>query len=104
MDRLLGAGLIKKSFYPTWLTNPLLVKKSNGKWRTCVDFTNLNKKCPKDSVPLTRINQLVDVMVGHALLSFMDAYSGYNWISMYESIRHLSQIENFTVILVCLSS
>ncbi|KAK0583054.1 hypothetical protein LWI29_032902 [Acer saccharum] len=48
----------------------------------CVDFTYLNKACPKDSFPLPRIDQLVDATVGHELLSFMDAYSGYNQIRM----------------------
>ncbi|XP_074352841.1 uncharacterized protein LOC141691993 [Apium graveolens] len=75
VDRLLEVGLIKESFYPEWLVNPVLVKKPNGKWRTCVDFTDLNKACPKDSFPLPRIDQLVDATAGHALLSFMDAYS-----------------------------
>ncbi|XP_074336467.1 uncharacterized protein LOC141673611 [Apium graveolens] len=83
VDRLLEVGLIKESFYPEWLANPVLVKKPNGKWRTCVDFTDLNKACPKDSFPLPRIDQLVDATAGHALLSFMDAYSGYNQIPMY---------------------
>ena len=58
----------------------VMVKKSNGKWRMCVDFINLNKACPKDSFPLLRINQLVDSTIGHKLLSFMDAFSGYNQI------------------------
>nr|XP_017221509.1 PREDICTED: uncharacterized protein LOC108198257 [Daucus carota subsp. sativus] len=84
VDRLMKAGLVKESFYPTWLANPVLVKKPNGKWRTCIDFTDLNKACPKDSFPLPRIDQLVDSTAGHALLSFMDAYSGYNQIPMYE--------------------
>ncbi|XP_074374821.1 uncharacterized protein LOC141715244 [Apium graveolens] len=83
VDRLLQAGLVRESFYPMWLANPVLVKKLNGKWRTCVDFTDLNKACPKDSFPLPRIDQLVDATAGHALLSFMDAYSGYNQIPMY---------------------
>ncbi|KAM6548883.1 hypothetical protein CsatB_020559 [Cannabis sativa] len=64
--------------------NPVLVPKPNGSWRTCVDFTDLNKACPKDSFPLPSIDQLVDATAGHALLSFMDAYSGYNQIPMYE--------------------
>ncbi|XP_063942768.1 uncharacterized protein LOC135150410 [Daucus carota subsp. sativus] len=84
VDRLLGAKLIKESFYLTWLANPVLVKKPNGKWRTCVDFTDLNKACPKDSFPLPKIDQLVDATAGHALLSFTDAYSGYNQIPMHE--------------------
>ncbi|KAK0574362.1 hypothetical protein LWI29_022506 [Acer saccharum] len=50
----------------------------------CVDFTDLNKACPKDSFPLPRIDQLVDATVGHETLSFMDAYSGYNQIKMHK--------------------
>ena len=49
IDKILSNGFIKESFYPSWLANPILVKKPNGKWRTCVDFTDLNKACPKDS-------------------------------------------------------
>ena len=60
-------------------------KKANGKWRMCVDFTDLNKACPKDSYPLPRIDQLVDSTMGHKLLSFMDAFSGYNQIRMDEA-------------------
>ena len=51
----------------------------------CVDFTDLNKACPKDSYPLPRIDQLVDSTAGHQLLSFMDAFSGYNQIRMDEA-------------------
>ena len=78
VDKLFSNGFIKESFYPSWLANPVLVKKPNGKWRTCVDFINLNKACPKDSFPLPRIDQLVDATSGLALLSFMDFYSRYN--------------------------
>ena len=49
-----------------------------------MDFTNLNKACPKDSYPLPHIDQLVDSTAGHKLLSFMDAFSGYNQIRMDE--------------------
>ena len=61
-----------------------MVKKYNGKWRMCVDFTNLNRACPKDSYPLPRIDTLVDSTAKHELLSFMDAFSGYNQIKMNE--------------------
>ena len=61
-----------------------MVKKSNGKWRMCVDFTDLNKACPKDSFPLLRIDQLVDSIAGHKLLSFMDKFSRYNQILIVE--------------------
>jgi hypothetical protein len=70
-------------YYPDWLANVVLVKKSNGKWRMCIDFTDLNKACPKDSFPLPRIDTLVDSTAGHGLLSFMDAFSGYNQIRMH---------------------
>ena len=63
----------------------VMVKKANGKWRMCVDFTDLNKACPKNSYPLPRIDQLVDSIVGHRLLSFMDAFSEYNQIRMDEA-------------------
>ena len=60
----------------------MLVKKANGKWRLCIDFTDINKACPKDNFPLPRIDLIVDATAGHELLSFMDAFSGYNQISM----------------------
>ena len=59
-----------------------MVKKANGKWMMCIDFTDLNKACPKDIYPLPCIDQLVDSTTGHKLLSFMDAFSGYNQIRM----------------------
>ena len=73
-------GFIQEVYYPNWLANVILVKRANGKWRMCVDFIDLNKACPKDSFPLARINQIVDSIVGHKLLMFMDAFSGYNQI------------------------
>ena len=71
-------------YYSEWLANVVLVKKANGKLRMCVDFTDLNKACPKDSFPLPRIDQLVDFTTGHKLLTFMDTFSGYNKIKMAE--------------------
>ncbi|XP_050290234.1 uncharacterized protein LOC126728462 [Quercus robur] len=84
VTKLLTAGFIWEVYYPEWLANVVLVKKPNGKWRMCVDFTDLNKACPKDSFPLPRIDQLVDSTAGHKLLTFMDAFSGYNQIKMAE--------------------
>ena len=63
----------------------VMVKKANGKWRMCVDFTDLNKVYPKDSYPLPRIDQLVDSMASHRLLGFINAFSGYNQIRMDET-------------------
>nr|KYP54147.1 Transposon Ty3-I Gag-Pol polyprotein [Cajanus cajan] len=82
-QKLLNTGFIHEVRYITWLTNVVLVKKSSGKWRMCVDYTNLNKACPKDSYPVPSIDRLVDGASRHALLSFLDAYSGYNQIMMY---------------------
>ena len=81
---MLTAGFIREVYYPEWLANVVLVKKENGKWRMCVDFTDLNKACPKDSFPLSRLDQLVESTAEHKLLTFMDAFSGYNQIKMAE--------------------
>ena len=61
-----------------------MVKKANGKWRMCVDFTDLNRAYPKDSYPLPWIDALVDSTTRHQLLSFMDAFSSYNQIKLNE--------------------
>ena len=82
IEKLIKLDFIKEVHYPEWLANVVLVKKKNGKWRFCIDFTYLNKACPKDSFPLPKIDSLVDSTVGHQLMSFMDAYSGYNQIQM----------------------
>ena len=82
VDKLLQATTIREVEYPEWLANVVLVKKANGKWRLCIDFTDVNKACPKDSFPLPRIDLIVDATAVHELLSFMDAFSGYNQISM----------------------
>ena len=82
VGKLLQVGAIREVEYPEWLANVVLVKKANGKWRLCIDFTGINKACPKDSFPLPRIDLIVDATAGHELLSFMDAFSGYNQISM----------------------
>jgi len=79
----MDAGIIREIQYTSWVSNVVMVKKSNGKWRMCTDYTDLNKACPKDSYPLPNIDKLVDNAAGYKYLSFMDAYSGYNQIPMY---------------------
>jgi hypothetical protein len=54
VKRLLSAGVIREVTYPEWLANTVMVKKANGKWRMCIDFTDFNKACPKDESPLPR--------------------------------------------------
>jgi hypothetical protein len=85
LRKLLETGFIKEFFHPTWLANLVLVNKKNGKWRMCVDYTSLNKACPKVPFPLPRIDQIVDSTAGCELLCSLDAYSGYHQIKMKES-------------------
>ena len=82
VSRLLATGAIREIQYPTWLSNTVVVKKKNGKWRMCVDFTDLNRACPKDFYPLPQIDQLVDSASGYDRLSFLDAFQGYHQIPM----------------------
>ena len=80
--KLKKAGAVKEVFYPEWLANTVVVKKKSGKWRVCVDFTDLNKAYPKDPFPMPRIDQLVDTTVGHPWMSFLDAFQGYHQIPL----------------------
>jgi hypothetical protein len=82
VKRLLSAGVIREVKYPEWLANTVMVKKVNGKWRMCIDFTDLNKACPKDKFPLPRIDSLVDATSSSELMSLLDYYSGYHQIWM----------------------
>ncbi|KAM2230228.1 hypothetical protein ACFX1S_014657 [Malus domestica] len=91
VEKLKGIGFVREVNYPTWVANVVLVKKNPTKeslllqkvlWRMCVNYTDLNKGCPKDSFPLPFIDRLIDSTVGCELLSFMDAYLGYNEILM----------------------
>ena len=80
MVRLKQAGAIKEVFYLKWLVNTMVVKKKSGKCRVCVDFTDLNKACPKDPFPMPKIDQLVDATVSHPRMSFLDVFQGYHQI------------------------
>ena len=82
MTKLKQAGAIKEVFYSQWLANTVVVKKKIGKWRVCVDFTDLNKACPKDPFLMPWIDQLVDATIGHPQMSFLDAFQGYNQIPL----------------------
>ena len=85
VDNLLKAGFIRKIKYSKWLANIVVVPKKGGKWRVCVDYTDLNGACPKDNFPLPRIDQIVDALIEHGMLLFLDAFSGYHQIPMYPS-------------------
>ena len=76
--KLVETDFIREVYYLDWLVNMVMVKKANGKWRMCVAFTDLNRACSKDSYLLPRIDTLVDLIVRHQSLSFVDAFSRYN--------------------------
>lgn len=83
VSKLLEAGHIVEAQFPKWLSNAVMVPKSTtGKWRMHIDFSNLNKACPKDQYPHPRIDQLVDSTSGCQMLSMMDAYQRYHQIKM----------------------
>ena len=83
VDNLLATCLIREVKYPEWLANVVVVPKKGGKWRVCVDYSDLNEACPKDSFPLPCIDQIVDATVEHGIMSFLDAFYGYHQISMH---------------------
>ena len=68
-------------------------------WRVCVDFTDLNKACPKDPFPMSRIDQLVDATGGHSRMSFLDAFQGYHQIHLalndQKKIAFVTSIGNY---------
>jgi hypothetical protein len=88
--RLLAAVFIMEVLHPDWLSNPVMVEKKKDEpaivkiWWMCVDYTNLNKACPKDPFPLPRIDQVIDSTAGCELLSFIDAYSSFHQIPLYQ--------------------
>ncbi|XP_026414336.1 uncharacterized protein LOC113310015 [Papaver somniferum] len=84
VEKLLEAGFIRPVQYPRWMSNVVPVPKKNGKIRICIDFTDLNKACPSDPYPLPRIRDLVDAPSGCGRQSFMDGFSGYNQIPLFE--------------------
>ena len=75
VEKQYNAGLLRTVNYLEWLANVVSVPKKDGKVRMCVDLRDLNKASLKDDFPLPHINILVDNIVGHALLSFMDGFS-----------------------------
>jgi ribonuclease HI len=84
VHRLLEVNFIEPIVYPTWLANVVMVQKKSGKWRMCIDFTSLNKACPKDNFLLPRIDKIVDSAAGCEVMSLLDWFSGYHQIYMKE--------------------
>ena len=82
VTKKLKVGFIKLVRQTEWIANVMPVPKKDGKVRMCVDFTDLNKSCPKDDFPLPHIDVLVDNIASSALMSFIDGFLGYNQIKM----------------------
>ncbi|GKC00308.1 hypothetical protein Tco_0986444 [Tanacetum coccineum] len=84
VSKLVEAEIIREVHYHDWLSIPVMVKKHDGSWRMCVDFTDLNKSCPKDCYPLSKIDWKVESLCGYPFKCFLDAYKGYHQIQMAE--------------------
>jgi hypothetical protein len=83
LARLVSTDFIREVLHHEWLANPVhVLKKNKVDWRMCVDYTDLNKQCPKDPFGLPRIDQVVDSIASCSMLSFLDCYSGYHHISL----------------------
>nr|GFB46293.1 reverse transcriptase domain-containing protein [Tanacetum cinerariifolium] len=82
VEKLVKAGIMREVYYHDWLSNPVMVKKHDGSWRMCVDFTDLNKACPQDYYPLPEIDWKVESLCGYPFKCFLDAYKGYHQIQM----------------------
>ena len=82
IQRLKEVGVIREIYFSEWLVNTVVVKKKNGKWKVCVDFTNLNRACPKDLFPMLKIDQLVYATYRHPMMSFLDTFQGYHQIAL----------------------
>jgi hypothetical protein len=78
VQRLQDAKVIREVKYPVWLANTVQVKKNNGKWRMCVDFTDLNKASKKDDFSLERVDKIVDDVANSEMLSLLYMFSGYH--------------------------
>ncbi|GJU59750.1 reverse transcriptase domain-containing protein [Tanacetum coccineum] len=86
----LKAGIVRPVKYPTWISNPVLVKKTDGSWRMCIHFKNINSACPKDYYPLPEIDNKIEAVMGFPLKCFLDAYKGYHQVQMAEEDKEKS--------------
>jgi hypothetical protein len=75
-------GFIREVHHPRWLANLVVVPKVGRKREMCIDYTSLNRACPKDHFPLPQIDQIMDSISGYDLLCFLDAYSDFYQIPM----------------------
>ncbi|GKE67133.1 hypothetical protein Tco_1521294, partial [Tanacetum coccineum] len=93
VSKLVTAGIMREVHYHDWLSNPVMVKKSDNSWRMCVDFKDLNKACPKDGYPLPEIDWKIESLCGFPFKCFLDAYKGYHQIQMAEEDEEIQMAE-----------
>jgi hypothetical protein len=84
VQRLLDVGFIREVQYPCWLANVVMVKKKNGKWRMCTNFTDQNKCCLKDDFPLLRIDKVVHSAAACETMALLDCFFGYHQIWLHK--------------------
>ncbi|GKE42291.1 reverse transcriptase domain-containing protein, partial [Tanacetum coccineum] len=84
VEELTGAGILREVKYETWVSNPMVVKKDNGKWKLRVDFTNINKACIREPHTLPAAEQKAEGLHKYRLKCFLDAYKGYHQIPIAE--------------------
>ncbi|GJT70687.1 reverse transcriptase domain-containing protein [Tanacetum coccineum] len=82
VEEWISAVIVRPVRYPTWISNPVLVKKGDRNWRMCIDFKNINSACPKDYYPLPDIDGKIESVVGFWYKCFLDAYKGYHQVQM----------------------
>ncbi|GLJ17613.1 hypothetical protein SUGI_0306670 [Cryptomeria japonica] len=80
LKKLLDVRFIHPIDYPEWISNLVPIGKLDRSIRICTNFRDINKAYPKDDFPLPNIDLIVDLTAGHAMLSGMDGFSGYNQI------------------------
>ncbi|GJR38923.1 reverse transcriptase domain-containing protein [Tanacetum coccineum] len=84
VEELTKANILREVKYQTWVSNLVIVKKADGRWKLCVDFMDINKACPKEHHSLPIAEQKVEDLHWHRLKSFLDAYKGYHQIPIAE--------------------
>ena len=82
VTKLTSAGILREVIFPTWIANPVMVKKNDSSWCMCIDYSDINKVCPKNCYPLTEIVQKVESLQGFQWKCFLGAYKGYHQILM----------------------
>ena len=88
IDKMLKAHIIFPIHHSTWVENIVPVRKKNGEIRICVDFRNLNQASLKDNFALPIMDQILQIVAGSEMMSFLDGFSGYNQIEVTEEDRH----------------